>query len=249
MLSKSSIKYIQSLQHKKFRDIHHVFIAEGPKIVDEIIATGAFACKALYGLEKWVNSNTHLTQNLIHTEVQAITDFELEKISALTTPNQVLAVFEKRKNNVDIKVLNTITIVLDDIQDPGNLGTIIRIADWFGVKNIVCSMHTADMYNTKVVQSTMASLGRVNIIYTKIDEWLLQHAAIKKYVAVLDGAPVSDFKNTKEGIIIIGNESKGISQAILNYADEKITIPRVGNAESLNAAVALGIILYGLIQA
>jgi TrmH family RNA methyltransferase len=136
--------------------------------------------------------------------------------------------------------------VLDDIQDPGNLGTIIRNADWFGVENIICSKGTADAYNPKVVQSTMASLGRVNILYTNIPEWLQQNKDIKKYAAVLGGKDLAAFGKIKEGILVIGNESKGISPEVQQLADEKITIPKIGAAESLNAAVATAVILYSI---
>ena len=175
---------------------------------------------------------------------EIIKDFELEKISALTKPNQVLAVFEKKEIITQPVVNGKITLVLDDIQDPGNLGTIIRIADWFGVENIICSLHTADMYNGKVVQSTMASLQSVNLLYTNIEEWLKQQKDITILAATLNGKPLQTLSSLKEAIIIIGNESKGISESVLQLANEKITIPRYGDAESLNAAVAAGVIMY-----
>ena len=248
MFSKSTIKYIQSLQHKKFRDEHNAFIAEGPKLVGELLASGAFACAAVYALEEWANNQTYSVKNQLKAEVEIVKDFELEKITSFSTANQVLAVFEKKTGISVLNPVNEITLVLDDIQDPGNLGTIIRIADWFGIKNIICSLHTADMYNPKVVQSTMASLGKVNIFYTDIEAWLSKNEAIKKYAAALDGATLSSVGKIKEGILIIGNESKGISPNVMALANEKITIPRTGEAESLNAAVATGIILYGLKQ-
>ena len=173
-------------------------------------------------------------------------DFELQKISALTVANNVLAVFEKREPATDIHFEGKITLVLDMIQDPGNLGTIIRNADWFGVENIICSPDCADIYNPKVVQSTMGSLGRVNVLYDDLAEWLQKNNAIKKYAAGMVGRPVDQLKGMKECIIIIGNESKGISDEVMKLADEKITIPRRGEAESLNAAVATGIILSQL---
>ncbi|MEO7043874.1 MAG: RNA methyltransferase [Ferruginibacter sp.] len=248
MFSKSTIKYIQSLQHKKFRDEHNAFIAEGPKLVGELLASGAFACSAVYALEEWANNQTYSVKNQLKAEVEIVKDFELEKITSFSTANQVLAVFEKKTGINVSNPVNEITLVLDDIQDPGNLGTIIRIADWFGIKNMICSLHTADMYNPKVVQSTMASLGKVNIFYTDIEAWLSKNGAIKKYAAALHGATLSSVGKIKEGILIIGNESKGISPNVMALANEKITIPRIGEAESLNAAVATGIILYSLKQ-
>ncbi|MGB4844794.1 MAG: RNA methyltransferase, partial [Ferruginibacter sp.] len=140
----------------------------------------------------------------------------------------------------------TITLALDTIQDPGNLGTIIRIADWFGIANIVCAAGTADIYNPKVVQSTMGSLGRVNIVYTDLPVWLMRNKKIKIYSASLDGKDVKSFGRLKEGIIVIGNEANGVSDEVLQMVDAKITIPKIGEAESLNAAVATGIILSHL---
>lgn len=244
MFSKSTIKYIQSLQHKKFRDEYGVFVAEGPKLVAELLQSKNFACKAVYAVADWLTMIDKRTEAAADGMIEIIRDFELEKIAHYTTANKVVAVFGKKNNDVNFSVKNKITLVLDDIQDPGNLGTIIRTADWFGIENIICSVHTADMYNPKVVQSTMASLGRVNLLYTNIEEWLINTRGIKKYAAVLGGVTISKSNKTEEGIIIIGNESKGISPAILALADEQITIPKTGDAESLNAAVATGIILY-----
>ncbi len=244
MLTKATIKYIQSLQHKKFRDEEGAFFAEGPKLVNELLQGGVFVCKNIYALPEWESLLPEQLKNRYIYQTDFIKDFELEKISALSKPNQVLAVFEKKKADNNPLVKNNISIVLDDIQDPGNLGTIIRIADWFGVKNIVCSLHTADMYNSKVVQSTMASLQRVNLIYTDIEIWLAENKTIPVYAATLDGEPLQSISSIKEGIIIIGNESKGVSHAIIKLADKKISISSFGEAESLNAAVAAGIIMY-----
>lgn len=244
MFSKSTIKYIQSLQHKKFRDEEGLFVAEGPKLVKELLEGNVFSCRNIYALPEWIGQADDSLKNSFGSKMEPIKDFELEKISSLSKANLVLAVFEKKKATDAPVFTNKITLVLDDIQDPGNLGTIIRIADWFGIENIICSLQTADMYNPKVVQSTMASLQRVNLVYTNVEAWLQQQAGIKKYAAALNGEPLKNFSSLKEAILIIGNESKGISDAIMKLADKKITIPRIGEAESLNAAVATGIILY-----
>src|SRR6218665_441403 len=248
MFSKNTIKYIQSLQHKKFRDSEAVFIAEGPKLVTELLEGKVFACRQLYCVEEWANALDSPALKTLAEKRVVIKEYELEKISALSKPNQVLAVFEKKVPNIFPKIENKITLVLHDIQDPGNLGTIIRIADWFGIENMVCSLHTADMYNNKVVQSTMASLQRVNLFYTDVHSWLQKAGNIRKYAAALQGKSIQQIGGLNEGIIIIGNESKGISPSILDLADEEITIPRIGEAESLNAAVATGIILYELLR-
>jgi len=243
MLSKTHTKYIQSLQHKKSRDEAGLFIAEGPKLVPDLLASRNFICKELFAVKDWFDHNEKLRSKYPGTSFTEVEDFELEKISALTTPHSVLAVFEKRKPGTDIKLTGKITLALDTIQDPGNLGTIIRIADWFGLENIICSPGCADMYNPKVVQSTMGSLGRVNIIYTDLARWLKEKSTVKIYSASLNGKPLPSLGKLKEGIIIIGNEAHGISDEVMELVNEKITIPKTGEAESLNAAVAAGIII------
>ena len=246
MLSKTYTKYIQSLHHKKLRDADNVFIAEGSKVVMELLQSSIFSCQQVLGLQQWLQQNEMLIRKTYSGPLQAIDNFELEKISALSTPNQVLAVFKKsKKNPSDPK--GKITLVLDTIQDPGNLGTIIRIADWFGVASIICSENCTDMYNAKVVQSTMGSLGRVNVDYTNITDWLKKNSGIKTYAAALNGKNVHQLKGVTEAIIIIGNESKGISAEVMELCTEKITIPKTGHAESLNAAVAAGIILSHMV--
>jgi TrmH family RNA methyltransferase len=244
MFSKSTVKYIQSLQHKKFRDEEGLFVAEGPKLVGELLEGNIFACKNIYALGEWVEKLPGRLKAKLEPQLLLIKDFELEKISGLVKPNLVLGVFEKKVAHTDPSLKNKVSLLLDDIQDPGNLGTIIRIADWFGIENVICSLHTADMYNSKVVQSTMASLQRVNLVYTDLGVFLQKHTSIKKIAAALHGNPLTSVSHLKEGIIIIGNESKGISEPIMQLANEKITIARYGEAESLNAAVAAGIILY-----
>lgn len=242
MLSKSTIKYIQSLQHKKLRDAEGLFVAEGPKLVKELLTGNIFTCKGVYALPSWIESSGIAQQEMIFP----ITEIELEKISQLSQPNAVVAVFQKKEVVTDFLLHNNITLMLDDIQDPGNLGTIIRIADWFGIKNIICSNHTADMYNAKVVQSTMASLQQVNIMYTDLLPWLEQNKGIPILAATLGGTNIKALAPIKEAILIIGNESKGVRHDLLQLSTQHITIPRIGEAESLNAAVATGVILYEL---
>ena len=243
MLSKTHTKYIQSLLHKKQRDELGLFVAEGPKVVMDLLESRKFVCKEIFALQEWLTENERLISILKEVSITEVTDFELQKISALSTAHSVLAVFEKRKQNFNIKTTGKITLALDTIQDPGNLGTIIRIADWFAVTDIVCSVGCADMYNAKVVQSTMGSLGRVNLIYTNLVDWLKQNKKLKIYSASLEGNDINTIGKLTEGIIIIGNEAHGVSDEVMNLVNEKITIPRIGEAESLNAAVATGIIL------
>ena len=242
MLSKAHTKYIQSLHHKKFRDTEHVFIAEGSKVVMDLLKSTTFLCSQVLGLAGWLKQNEADIRKHYAGPLQVIEDFELEKISAHSTPNQVLAIFKKSTETV-FDINGKITLALDAIQDPGNLGTIIRIADWFGIRSIICSPDCVDQYNPKVVQSTMGSLGRVNILYTSLPHFLQKNNRITAYAAALDGTNIKEVKNITAAIIVIGNEAKGISFEVMELCTEKITIQRVGEAESLNAAVAAGIIL------
>ena len=240
MLSKVRVKYIQSLGQKKGRDTEDVFIAEGPKIVEELLSAENATIQHLYATSQWIEKNKNRVHNIQLTEVDGS---DLERISQLKTPNEVLAIVSKFKAPELIELKGRITLALDRIQDPGNMGTIIRVADWFGIKNIICTPDSADIYNSKVVQATMGSLVRVNVIYTELESWLKKNNQIKTYAAALSGKPLHSFGKIGEGILIIGNESKGIQENILAMTDEKITIQRTGKAESLNAAVSTGIIL------
>jgi len=245
-LSKTIVKYIQSLAHKKLRDEHGVFIAEGPKVVAELLHSNKFPCKIICGLQSWMDDNAVLLRNISAEDKIEINESELERISLLQTPNKVMAVFYKKENELtDLK--NNFSLMLDEIQDPGNMGTIIRTADWFGIKNIICSNECADCYNPKVVQASMGSLGRVNIIYTQLEEFIHENKGISIYAATVTGKHLSSFNKLKEGIILIGNESKGVKENLLRLAAEQITIPKYGEAESLNAGVAAGIILSHII--
>lgn len=244
MLTKSKLKYIQSLSQKKQRDDANAFIAEGPKLVKELLESAPQAIQEIFALKEWVEENQKfLTKNL----VAEISEKELERISLLSTPNKVVAIVKKFDTGKTIIAIDRIILALDTIQDPGNFGTIIRTADWFGVEQIVCSPDCADMYNPKVVQATMGSIARVKVFYADLEKWLVSVKDTRVYAAVLEGQDISFMKKINEGIILIGNESKGISDEILRLANNKITIPKKGKAESLNAAVATGIILGQLI--
>lgn len=244
MLAKSKLKYIQSLGQKKFRQQEGLFIAEGPKLVNDLLEMKSSCIQEIFGLKEWVEDNKKVVDRNTVVEISAI---ELEKISQLTTPNLVLAVVKQFIIDENIEVKDKITLALDNIQDPGNMGTIIRIADWYGVDQIVCNTETADMYNPKVIQSTMGSIARVKVFYTNLAAWLAKQKENTIYAALLNGDDVTVMQKIKEGIIIIGNESKGISVDVLKSVSKKITIPQKGKAESLNAAVATGIILSHLL--
>lgn len=243
MLVKQKAKYIQTLGQKKFREQEGVFIAEGPKLVKELLEENSMLVKEIYAVKDWIGDNKKILLKKNVTEVEA---FELEKISQLTTPNKVLAIVQQPDHGKP-EIKDKIILALDGIQDPGNLGTIIRIADWFGVEQIVCSNDSADVYNSKVVQATMGSIARIKVFYTDLVKWLAQQKDTRIYGAVLEGQDITNMKKLKEGIIVIGNESKGISEEVLALTNVKLTIPKKGKAESLNAAVAAGILLNSLL--
>ena len=238
MLSKKVLKDIQSLGLKKRREETGLFVAEGPKIVEELMQVVPEKIEAIYATRNWINNHKG------DTNVYEVSDVDLEKISQLKTPNQVVAVL--RQFEPSLPDTTTFILYLDAIQDPGNFGTIVRIADWFAIKHVVCSTGCADMYNPKVVQASMASIARVNVFYDDTDSWLNEQQQTI-YAASLQGKPLSSFNKLTSGILIIGNESKGIRQAFLNLTTEHITIQKRGEAESLNAAVATGIILSHLL--
>lgn len=243
MLSKKIVKYIQSLTHKKLRDEESRFIAEGPKVVAELLLAENFPCKILCASGDWLNGNKNLINKISPENIHEVDEITLEKISHLKTANKVVAVFDKKIYGEIPLLKNTITLMLDNIQDPGNLGTIIRIADWFGIENIICSENCVDCYNSKVVQASMGSIGRVNVWYRSLFSIIKENENIGLYAAALSGTPLPEFNKITEGIILIGNESIGINEELLKKVNQKITIPKYGLAESLNAAVATGIIL------
>lgn len=246
MLSKNQIKLINSLKLKKYRDEHGVFVAEGTKIIPELIGS-SIKVKQIFATEGFIEEHT-IPKNI---ELIQIKEQELERISFLSTPNQALAICEIPEYTMQTAQFEEkLTLVLDDIKDPGNLGTIIRIADWFGIDTIVCSNETADVYNPKVVQATMGSIARVKVIYTDLKDFLKHQSENKMaiYGAMLNGDNIYEQKKSN-GIIVIGNESKGISKEIEQYISKKIKIPSFshlkqneGEAESLNAAIATAII-------
>jgi RNA methyltransferase, TrmH family len=244
MLVKSQVKYIQSLSQKKSRDQEGVFIAEGPKIINELLSRPNIQLQQLYAVPEWITQRGQMQAG----SVVEITAQDLERLTQLQTPNQVIGIFKKPEFPEITSYHERITLMLDTIQDPGNMGTIIRCADWFGIDTIVCSHDSADNFNPKVVQSTMGSISRVQVIYDDLIAFMQQHAAIPAYAATLHGTNLHDMPPIKEGILVIGNESKGIGEELLKHCRHKITIPRKGHAESLNAAVATGIILSHIIR-
>lgn len=243
MLNKKIVKYIQSLSHKKFRDEEGVFVAEGPKVITEFLLSEKIHCNLICAEKDWLVENDSLLKKITPENIFETDNHWLKSISLLKTPNKVVAVFNKKLSSEAPVLFDKISLMLDDLQDPGNMGTIIRIADWFAIENIICSENCVDCYNPKVVQSSMGSLVRVNVIYTDLISFVQSAKKINLYATNLSGTSVFKLPKIKEGIILIGNESKGVHENLLKLSFQKITIPRYGLAESLNAAVASGIIL------
>ena len=248
MLTKRQIKFINSLQQKKFRKEHQCFVVQGTKSVLELITFPDVEIQLLVASNEFISQyHNDLEQASINEQVIA-TPNELERLGTFDTNSMILAVVNMRKEKPVIRQQKEFTLVLDDIRDPGNLGTIIRIADWYGVKNIICSCTTADMYNPKVISATMGSFLRVNLVYTNIVEFLKTQNNVFVCGALLDGEEiykVSEHQNG--GFIVIGNESKGLSNKVKELLTHKITIPRIGEAESLNAGIATAIFLDNLV--
>jgi TrmH family RNA methyltransferase len=236
MLSKKKIKLIRLLRQKKYREKYKLFIAEGPKVVNEFLNSN-YKVKFLFATKEF-SVNAH--QRVLVNEVS---EKELKMISATQTPNQVLAVFEFPPAiilDLERAKMNLI-LALDDIRDPGNFGTIVRIADWFGINTIICSETSVDVFNPKVVQASMGSLARVNIHYMNLATVLKKFNTV--YAAVLNGKNIYTEKLSASGVILIGNESRGISESMMQFVSHKISIPNFsGKADSLNAAIATAII-------
>ena len=238
MISKSQISFIKSLHQKKVRKEKGLFIVEGLKSILEFINSD-YVIDSVFYTENLMPKLGNLSRNIKSVE---ITESELSRISALNTPQAILAVVQiPKQDDLSINKLNgPFLIALDGIQDPGNLGTIIRTADWFGINTIVCSMDTAEAYNPKVVQASMGSLSRVNVIYTPLSDFL-DKTKLPVYGALLNGKSVYETNFGQEGIILLGNEGKGISEELQGRINYPVTIPRFGNAESLNVAISASI--------
>lgn len=235
-ISKSQIKLITSLQQKKYRLKESLFVVEGIKVVDEFLKSD-FELNSLFCIED-------VKECYFGSNPEIITELELKKISGLKSPNKVLALFKIPKET-RIDQLLGLKVMLDDINDPGNLGTIIRLCDWFGVKEIICSKNTVDCYNSKVVQSTMGSLTRVNIKYVDLISYIEQTSQ-PLFIADMEGENVYNSKLRSDGIVIMGNEANGVSNDIKKIVTHKLTIPRYGEiqaTESLNVATATAILL------
>ncbi len=241
MISKNQIKNINALSHKKMRDEMGLFVAEGGKLINDLLP--AFKLKECYATTEWLqeNKNTQLKY------VQEISFDELKKISNQKSPQGILAVFEKPTYMLSTNVQQELCLALDDIQDPGNLGTIIRIADWFGIRSIICSTLTADAFGPKTVQATMGALARVKVHYTDLEQYLNQLPAnFPVYGTFMEGENIYTEQLTENGLIVMGNEGNGISERISALVNRRITIPNYpkneATSESLNVAVATSVV-------
>ena len=248
MLSKNTLKYIQSLKQKKFRQMYNNFVVEGEKMATEIIQHQGLELEGIYALNTWIAENRSLLAKF-DSILHAISRKELERISSLKTPNSVLVVCKVPTYKMDLPTINnSLTLFLDDLQNPGNMGSILRIADWFGLPYVFCSIKCVESYNTKVIQASMGAFLRVKIITIAFEDLLEKVPNLSTFAAVLDGEDVFKTELPQNGIVIIGNEGAGVSPAIIKKASHKIRIPKGsdGGAESLNAAVATGIICAAL---
>lgn len=240
-LSKNKISYIQSLKQKKYRSQYKTFVAEGSKLIFDLLPH--MKCQLLV-LADDMKENTisfQIEETIIATQT------EIKKATHLATPPDAIAVFYQTQCDYSqIDLTNKLTLILDGVQDPGNLGTIIRIADWFGIENIICSHDTADVYNTKTVQATMGALSRVNIHYANIIELIAKYSNSHIYGTFLNGENIYTEKLTPEGFIVMGNEGKGIRPEIENLITHRLYIPSFSNntttSESLNVAVATAVV-------
>lgn len=249
MISQNQIKFVRSLHQKKFRDEHRKYIAEGPKIISDLLQAD-IPIISLFARKTWIEKNYKILSDK-NIDVLEISENEHLRISNLTAPNQVLAVLDIPESiGINEKDINGIVLALDQISDPGNLGTIIRTADWFGIKTILCSENCVELYNPKVIQATMGSYIRLNIIYSDLDKIFQKiQGNMIIYGAYTKGEALHKIEKKKKSILIIGNESKGISSYLEKHIKVKVAIPTrhtqgTNHAESLNASVAAALMCY-----
>lgn len=241
MISKREVKYIQSLCQKKQRLADRLFLVEGEKAVDEVVKS-SWTIRNIYATPDWIESRAGIA-----VPVSVASEEQIQEMSSLVTARKVIALVEMKNDQPPLNTVPGITLVLDAIQDPGNFGTIVRIADWFGVRQIIAGESCADIYNPKVIQATMGSFVRILPIYTNLQDWLQQypHPILG---AVLNGTSIHQIEPVSSAALLIGNEGKGIQDALVPFIQRPVSIPKLGGAESLNAAVATGILLSHLVH-
>ncbi len=235
MLSKNEIKWVLSLKNKKYRHIYKAFVAEGPKLVNDLLLNDIIPIKI------FTSGKINLGKGNYIDRTQMITQAELKKISSLKTPNEVLTVFEMQSIESQPKhPTDQWGVAFENLQDPGNLGTILRTMDYLGINHVYCSHDSVDVYNSKVVQASMGSIGRVNLHYVDLPSFL-KSQEVTIYAADMNGLSVNN-TSIKNGIIVFGNEGNGLSEKIKSLSNKVISIPKYGNGESLNVAISAGII-------
>lgn len=240
-LSKNRIKYIHSLELKKNRKADKVFLAEGPKLVGDLL--GHFPCQFLLATSEWLSKHRRLPVE----EVTEVSEEELARASLQKTPQQVLAVFRQPNDEWDASVIRrSLCLALDDVQDPGNLGTIIRLADWFGIEHIFCSPNTVDAYSPKVIQATMGGIARVKLHYTPLPELIGSLKDTPVYGTFLDGEDMYTQPLSACGLIVMGNEGNGIGEEVEKLINRRLYIPNYpaerATSESLNVAIATAVV-------
>ena len=240
-ISKNKIKFIRSLEQKKVRREERVFLAEGPKLTADLL--GHFRCRYLAATDDWLASHNTIEAD----EIDTATIDEIARASLLKTPQDVIAIFDQREEKTDITVIEKqLCLALDDVQDPGNLGTIIRIADWFGIEHIFCSTNTVDVFSPKVVQATMGALSRVHLHYVSLTELIGKlNKNVPIYGTLLDGTNIYTQELSTTGLIVMGNEGNGITAEVRQLINRKLYIPNYpegrDTSESLNVAIATAV--------
>ena len=241
MLPKSKIKVVQSLKHKKNRINSNLFLVEGIKSFDELL-------KSNYKIEFTIISKETIASNKNYknlNDLYVVSAAEINKLSGLKNNKSLISVVHKKNQKKESIDFSNLIIALDSVNDPGNLGTIIRIADWFNIKSILCSKNTVDLYNSKVIQSSMGSFTRVDVFYDNLED-IMGSKDISVFGTSTDGTDINNFEKPDKGIILFGSESKGVSEHLKKYVDKWISIKKNGGAESLNVSVSVGIILHKL---
>lgn len=242
MLSRNQIKYIQSLHQKKYRQQQGAFLVEGAKSVQEVLQS-TFQTELVVATEAFYKENAHVTDHQ-RTPVEIVSATELTRMGTLESNNAALAVVRTKENRPLLAQPGEIALILDDIRDPGNLGTILRIADWYGIRSILCSETTADVYNPKVISASKGSFTRVNWWYGDVVQVLAQtEGKWAVYGAFLDGHDAHTLTYADAGYLVMGNESNGIRPEVAPYITQRVTIPRYGEAESLNVGIATAVLL------
>lgn len=244
MISKNRIKYVRSLEMKKYRKSEGVFVAEGHKLVGDLL--GVFPCVYVAAVQEWVERHADALRGV---ELDVVTDEELKRVSLMETPQQVLAIFRQPVYAADVNAVASggLCLALDDVQNPGNLGTIVRLADWFGIEHIFCSRGCADIFNPKTVQATMGGIAHVQVHYVDLPQMLASlHAGIPVYGTFLDGENMYGKTLENRGVIVMGNEGKGVSPEVEAHVTERLYIPNYPEgretSESLNVAIATAIV-------